>query len=186
MPCRRRRAASPRRGYGEHTIAESRGASLSDSSYTFTLSGCRLRDLRQSQVAAKEALRANGRAMRNHLGYMVNLALQDTPELRVHPAVSEFLRSGGLVQADRRTLADYAVVSTRAGRNDLLVATFDGAEVCLKKFRLANRAEQTAYLKEVQHVQSLCHPFIISYDTVFEDDGSMFLQVCTLSSPRPF
>jgi hypothetical protein len=154
--------------------------------YTLTLSGCRLTDLRQSQAAAKDALRANGRAMRNHLGYMVNLALQDTPELRAHPAVSEFLRSGGLVQADRRTLADYAIVSTRAGRNDLLVATFDGAEVCLKKFRLANRAEQTAYLKEVQHVQSLCHPFIISYDTVFEEDGSMFLQVRTLSSPCSF
>jgi hypothetical protein len=108
---------------------------------------------------------------------MVNLALQDTPELRGHPAVSEFLRSGGLTQADRRTLADYAVVSTRVGRNDLLVATFDSAEVCLKKFRLASHAEQTSYWKEVKSVQSLCHPFIISYDTVFEDDGCMFLQV---------
>ena len=114
--------------------------------------------------------------MRNHLGYMVNLALQDTPELRGHPAVSEFLSSGGLV-ADRRSLADYTIVKTRSGRNDLIRAEFEGADVCLKKFGLADGNSQKAYLKEVQSVQSLCHPFIISYDAVFEQEGSMYVQM---------
>ena len=87
-----------------------------------------------------------------------------------------FMGSDGLEASDRRKIADYDEVKPLiTGRNELLRAKYDGADVCLKAFPL--QGDMGAYKREFLRVQRLRHPYIIEYTAAFEDNGSMYLEM---------
>jgi hypothetical protein len=107
---------------------------------------------------------------------LVSLASQHFPELlHSHEDVKAFMDSDGLQVIDRQ-LADYDDQQTMIiGRSELIKAQLDGVEVVLKKFLL--QGDMRGYLKEIMNVQRLKHPNIIKYSAVFEDAGSMYIEM---------
>jgi hypothetical protein len=105
----------------------------------------------------------------------VSLASQHFPELLSHEDVKTFRDSDGLLISDRR-LADYddrrPIV---VGRTKLLLSRLDGKQLILKEFPLQD--DMRGYMKEIVNVQRLQHRHIIRYSAVFEDEGSMFIEM---------
>jgi hypothetical protein len=127
-------------------------------------------------VKIRDALRDNRLKMRSQVVHLVSLASQHFPELKEHKDVLAFMGSGGLEAADRRRMTDYDEVKPLiTGRNELLRAKYDGADVCLKAFPL--QGDMGAYKREFLRVQRLRHPYIIRYSTAFEDSGTMYLEM---------
>jgi serine/threonine protein kinase len=128
-------------------------------------------------TAARRTLHVNSTAMQTQVVRLVRLASRQFPELEATEDVKNFMGSGGLLGPERRQLDDYDNVRPLAtkGRNELKQAVFDGREVCLKRFPLQD--DMKNYLKEIKNVQKLKHPYIISYGAVFQDCGSMYVQM---------
>jgi serine/threonine protein kinase len=127
-------------------------------------------------AAARKDLRDNRLEMRSQVVHLVSLASRHCPELKEHPDVLAFTGSDGLEASDRRRLADYDEVQPLVtGRNELLRAKYDGADVCLKVFPL--QGDMGAYKREFMRVQRLRHPCIVSFSAAFEDNGSMYLEM---------
>ena len=131
----------------------------------------------QAELAAtRTALRDNRLKMRSRVVHLVSLASRHFPELKEHKDVLAFMGSDGLEASDRRKIADYDEVKPlTTGRNELLRAKYDGADVCLKAFPL--QGDMGAYKREFLRVQRLRHPYIIEYTAAFEDNGSMYLEM---------
>ena len=127
-------------------------------------------------AAARTALRDNRLKMRSQVVHLVSLASQHFPELKEHKDVLAFMGSDGLEASDRRKITDYDDVKPLiTGRNELLRAKYDGADVCLKAFPL--QGDMGAYKREFLRVQRLRHPCIIDYTAAFEDNGTMYLEM---------
>eukprot|EP01045_Picozoa_sp_COSAG04_P021203 COSAG04_NODE_2257_length_4433_cov_2.916244_1_plen_656_part_00 len=145
--------------------------------------------------AARQAVCENRTAVSSQVVHLVSLASQHFPELKKHPDVQAFTGSDGLQAYDQRQLADYDAVFEgtqgegsrspgtnvlrNSGMHELTRWTFDSSDVCLKEFKVQGVSDRAvkAYLKEVQNVQRLRHPYIIIYDAVFEERGCMYLQM---------
>jgi hypothetical protein len=130
---------------------------------------------RNALDTARAELRENVVALRSQLVHLVSLA-SHFPELLAHKDVQRFMSTDGLQTPDHRQLADYDDVrSLTRGRNELLLAKYDGVDVCLKRFPV--QGDMRAYQHELLRVQRLRHPFIIRYTAVFQDNGSMYLEM---------
>jgi hypothetical protein len=121
-------------------------------------------------------LRQTTTQLRSQVVHLVALSSQHFPELLGHEDVRKFMSTDGLQAPDHRQLADYEDVRPlTTGRNEVLLAKYDGVDVCLKRF--AVQGDMRTYTREVLRVQRLQHPFIIHYTTAFEDNGSMYLEM---------
>jgi serine/threonine protein kinase len=131
---------------------------------------------KEQLVEARKALRDNSVRIRKRIVELKTLASSlHFPELLIHEDVKTFMGSDGLLACDRR-LADYDDLRPlRLGRSEVTHAKFDGADVCLKKFLLEE--DMRGYMKEIVNVQRLQHRNIIHYSAVFEDEGSMFIEM---------
>jgi serine/threonine protein kinase len=126
---------------------------------------------------ARQALRQNNAAKREQIVDLVSLAQYHFPELlHSHEDVKTFMDSDGLQIKDRR-LTDYDKRRPIAvGRSKLLLCSMlDGVQVILKEFPLHN--DMRGYMKEIVNVQRLKHRNIIRYSAVFEDEGSMYIEM---------
>lgn len=127
-------------------------------------------------AAAKRALRDNSKETKVQVQELVSLATQHFPELlHTHEDVKTFMGSDGL-QATDRQLADYGGREPLLfGRTKLIKAELDDVKVMLKEFPL--QADMRGYMKEITNVQRLDHRHIIKYSAVFEDSGSMYVEM---------
>eukprot|EP01047_Picozoa_sp_COSAG01_P039368 COSAG01_NODE_3249_length_6355_cov_4.524137_1_plen_798_part_00 len=121
-------------------------------------------------------LRQTTTQLRSQVVHLVSLASQHFPELLGHEDVQKFMNTDGLQATDRRQLADYEDLrQLYAGRHELSLAKYNGAEVCLKRYPV--QGDMRAYTRELLRVQRLRHPFIVRYTTAFEDKGNMYLEM---------
>jgi serine/threonine protein kinase len=131
---------------------------------------------KEELATARKALRENSAHLRSEVVHLVSLASQHFPELSRHEDVQKFMGSDGLDGADNRRLADYDDVQPLVnGRNELLHASYDGLDVCLKAFPI--QGDMRAYQRELLRVQRLQHPYIIRYTAAFQDGNSVYLQM---------
>ena len=124
----------------------------------------------------RQALHMNSKETKVQVRELVSLASQHFPELlHSNDDVKTFMGSDGL-QMSERQLADYDDMRTLViGRSKLLLKELDGVEVVLKEFPLQD--DMRGYLKEIMSVQRLNHRHIIRYNAVFEDMGSMYIEM---------
>ena len=124
---------------------------------------------------ARENLRENRAKMRSQVVHLVSLASKHFPELLSHADVKLFMGSDGLQLSDRK-LFDYDDRQTIAiGRVEVIHAKYEGTDVVLKKFLV--QGDMRGYMKEIVNVQRLQHRHIIKYSAVFEDAGSMYIEM---------